>query len=204
MSGDSYSRFVLILKVVLPLVGLAILSTLFLFSSRIEPGRSIPFAEGEITDRVRGQQVTGPFFSGVTTNGDKVTFRADRLATAENKNNVASDVSAQMDFSGGGSVALVASRAELDLAEDLAILSGDILVESTTGYKMRSDVIHTRLSELDVSSQSEVHAIGPAGTLTAGAMRIFNPENASGAQLLFSGGVKLIYDPKDPNWKTSP
>jgi lipopolysaccharide export system protein LptC len=196
MTGDAYSRTVLILKIVLPLIALAILSTLFLLSSRIEPGESIPFAEGEIVDRIQGQQVTGPFFSGVTTNGDRIAFTARQLSTADAQASTAEDVSAQLDFAAGGSVVLVANQADLQLSSDRVTLSGDILIESTTGYVARSDLVHARLSELDVSSPGEVSAVGPAGSLTAGNLSISTPVDSSAVQLLFSGGVKLIYDPK--------
>lgn len=197
MTGDSYSRMVLILKVVLPLVALGILSTLFLLSSRIEPGQAIPFAAGEVAERIRGQQVTGPFFTGVTTSGDRLSMTATQIATTRNQTNRADDVSARVDFAGGGSVILVANSADIDLGDDSSVLSGDILIESTTGYRMRSDEIETRMSELFVLSPGEVRAVGPAGHLTAGRMEISNHPEDGGAQLLFSDRVKLIYNPKE-------
>ncbi len=199
MRGDPYSRLVAFLKVVLPLIALGLLSTLFLLSKRIEPGSSIPFAEGEITERIREQQVTGPFFSGVTTNGDKIAFTAQDLSTDTSTGNTARDVFAQLEFATGGTVILVADRAEINIDADMATLDGNILIESSTGYRMRSDTVTTQLSALMVVSPGEVRATGPAGDLTAGAMRISEQENASSVQLLFSSGVKLIYDPKDHN-----
>lgn len=197
MSGDSYSRFVLILKIVLPLVALGIMSTLFLLSSRIEPGQAIPFAAGEVADRIRGQQVTGPFFTGVTTSGDRIAMTASQIATTSEHTNRADEVSTRLDFANGGSVILVANSADIDIANDVSVLSGDILIESTTGFRMRSDQIETRLSELFVLSPGEVRAVSPAGNLRAGRMEISNPITGADAQLLFSGGVKLIYDPKE-------
>ena len=42
---DRYSRMIAFLKVLLPLMALALLSTLFLLSQNTEPMASIPFAE---------------------------------------------------------------------------------------------------------------------------------------------------------------
>lgn len=196
MSSDPYSRMVSFLKVALPLVALGLLSTLFLLSSRIEPGETIPFAEGEIADRIAGQQVTGPFFSSVTGAGDEITFSAKDLVTGLNSTNEARDVFARLDFFGGGSVTMVANRGEIRADSEQIDLEGDILIDSTTGYRMRTDTLSAELNQLDINAPGEVQATGPAGNLTAGNMRIFTVDSDQGAQLLFSGGVKLIYDPK--------
>ncbi len=134
MASDPYSRLVVFLKVALPLVALGILSTLFLLSSRIEPGTSIPFAEGEVEKRIRSEQVTGPLFSGVTTGGDRVTFTADQIVTTEGNTNTALNPVAHLEFATGGSVELVAEQGDVDLANDFMTMSGDVVIDSTTGY----------------------------------------------------------------------
>lgn len=197
MATDPYSRLVAVLKVALPLVALGILSTMFLVSSRIQPGDTIPFAEGEVAERIRGQQVTGPLFSGVTSSGDRISFAAEEIVTAENDTNAARNVDAQLDFATGGGVHLEAQRGDVDVDGDVATMTGDVVIESSTGYVMRSDTVTARLSRLDVVAPGEVRANGPAGTLTAGGMQIRQEQERDGVQLLFTNGVKLIYDPKE-------
>lgn len=196
MAGDPYSRLVGILKVALPLIALALLSTLFLVSDRIEPGSTIPFADGEITERVTGQQVTGPLFSGTTSSGDLVTLRTEQLVQDSTGANRAENLSIRIEFSGGGRVALVSDTGTFQLAQSTALLTGNVLIESSTGYRMHTDAMTARLSELDIRAPGEVRATGPAGDLTAGAMQITALGDTQGAQLLFTDGVKLIYDPK--------
>lgn len=197
MQGDRYSRLVAWAKIALPLLALAILSTLFLLSKSIDPNSAIPFAEREINDRIRDQQVTGPFFSGMTTNGDRIAFTASEVSAGSVGANVAENLSAQIDFANGGRIAMVADRGAFDIAQDTAALSGGILIESSTGYVMRSDTLNARLSVLDVTVPDTVTARGPAGNLTAGALRITAQTEGGGAQLLFTNGVKLIYDPQE-------
>ena len=48
-----HSRLVAILKVALPLIALALLSTLFLFSRKIDPEDAIPYATVDVEDRLR-------------------------------------------------------------------------------------------------------------------------------------------------------
>ena len=69
MQGDRYTRLISWLKVLFPLAALGLLSTLFLLSRAIDPGQAIPFAEKEVQDRLRDQQITGPFFTGATSEG---------------------------------------------------------------------------------------------------------------------------------------
>ena len=73
---DRYSRMVALLKVLLPLAALALLSTLFLISRGVNIEATIPFADHEIEERMRGQQITAPFFSGTTAQGDEITVTA--------------------------------------------------------------------------------------------------------------------------------
>ncbi len=79
MQGDRYTRLISWLKVLFPLAALGLLSTLFLLSRAIDPGQAIPFAEKEVQDRLRDQQITGPFFTGATSEGDELSFYADVL-----------------------------------------------------------------------------------------------------------------------------
>lgn len=196
MSADPYSRLIAFLKIALPLVALAILSTVFLVSSRIEPGESIPFAEGEVAERIRGQQITGPIFSGMTTGGDRISFSASEIVTTADNSNAAKNPVAQLEFAEGGGVRLEAERGDVDLDADVATMSGRVVIESTTGYVMRSDHVRSRLSSLEVVAPGDVSARGPAGDLRAGAMRI-GEDGSGNVQLLFTDGVKLIYDPKE-------
>ena len=76
MAQDRYSRMVQLLKVILPLAALTLLSAVFLLSRGVDLGSPIPFAEDEIVERTRDQQVTGPFFSGVTPQGEQIQVQA--------------------------------------------------------------------------------------------------------------------------------
>ena len=98
---DSHSRAVAYLKVLLPLAALVLLSTLFMISRGVNTDAVIPFAQKEIEDRMKGQQVTAPFFSGTTMRGDEIMVtaalaRPGRTGSAP----VASDLSAEFKLTG--------------------------------------------------------------------------------------------------------
>ena len=74
---NTYSGVVTWLKVILPLIALGLLSTLFLFSRARTPPTSLPFFDLALQERIREQQITGPYFVGTTENGLSLTLSAD-------------------------------------------------------------------------------------------------------------------------------
>ena len=197
MAADPYSRMVSILRIALPLIALGILSTLFLVSDRVKPGESIPFAAQDVENRIRDQRISQPVFNGVTSAGDEIVLTAEHMVTLADGGNSATDLNARLSFQDGGGVSFVADSAIVNFVDDAADLTGDVLIDSTTGYRIRSDQLIARLSRVDVTSPEEVNGVGPAGTLKAGKMRITADESGKNVQMLFTNGVKLLYDPKE-------
>lgn len=199
MQADRYSQTIALLKVALPLLALALLSTLFLISRAVTPTATIPFADSEVQERLTNQQVTGPFFSGTSSRGDQIAFIAERLSSPDGTvgSNMAEEVIVQMDMANGRQIMLEADQAEVDMINDRSKLSGAVEAITTDGYRVVSDALELRLSQLDVTSPGPVEATTPLGDIEAGGMRLFVPEGKTDAQLLFTGGVKLLYLPQE-------
>ena len=194
---DRYSRMIAFLKVLLPLMALALLSTLFLLSQNTEPMASIPFAEAEVNERMRDQQITGPFFSGSTEQGDQISFSAGKIGVADGNGRVtANDISAQIDLSSGARLVFFADLGEVDIANDTSILSGNVLITTSTGYKINSERLVSAMTSLNMESPNKIIAEGPLGTFSAGSMRLTFSEKTKFTQMIFTNAVKLIYDPK--------
>ena len=194
---DIYSRFVAFFKVLLPLAALAILATLFLLSRGVDLDGPVPFAENEIADRLRDQQITAPFFSGTTPQGDEIMVTASLArpggpdAPAE-----ATDVTASLTKARGGRLTLDARTARADMASDMATFSGNVVIATSTGLIVRTEVLNTALHGVSGNTPGTVTGTGPFGDFTAGQMT-FGAENDNGPlHVLFKSGVKLIYDPQ--------
>lgn len=198
MQADRYSKMVLWLKVLLPLMALALLSTLFLLSRKIDPELAIPFADKEIQDRLRDQIVTGPFYYGTTADGDEIAFSADTLTTppANAGTNRADGVKVVMDLASGAQINLTSDIGLFDIAGNLADLQGNVVITTSAGYRVQSDQMLAQLSSLDVRSPGPVQSDGPPGTLNAGRMVLSADDEGGAAQLVFTNGVKLIYTPQ--------
>ncbi|QJF49790.1 hypothetical protein [Roseobacter ponti] len=198
MQVDSYSRTVAWLKVALPLMALALLSTLFLLSRAIDPTASIPFADPEVRDRLANQQLTGPYFSGTTANGDQISLIAETVTSPQDVvgETRALDVFVRMELASGTGVNVKADNASVDLQRDRSALAGNVVLTTTQGWQVRSQLLNARLTSLELLSPGTVFALTPGGELTAGKMRMFSPGAGEAAQMVFTNGVKLVYQPK--------
>ncbi|TGN46479.1 hypothetical protein E4L95_19415, partial [Paracoccus liaowanqingii] len=72
----SRTRIVRWLRVLLPLVALAMLSTMFLFSRRSDTESRIPYAEVEAEAAAREGRIVAPDYSAVTPDGARLSLRA--------------------------------------------------------------------------------------------------------------------------------
>jgi len=198
MSRDLHTRIVAWLKLALPLIAIGLLSTLFLLSRSVNPTAVVPFEDNEVRQRWQNRQVTGPYFSSTTSDGDEIDFIARTVTTPDGLTgaNYAEDILVQIDTASGSEITVSSDRALFDLAADQSELIGNVVVTTSSGYTIQSQKIVSRVSQLDLSSPAKVHANGPVGELTAGSMHIFTLQQDDSLQLLFTSGVKLVYDPK--------
>lgn len=197
MHTDRYSRMVAWLKVTLPLVALGMLSTLFLISRTVDPPSTIPFADSEVQERLTNQQVTGPYYTSMSANGDQIAVIAETMTgpTGVDGTNKGKDVNIEMNMASGSTVTAIGNDAVIDIANDKSQLIGDVKVTTSAGYVLFSDELLLRMSVTDVISPGAVRATTPLGDLEAGAMRFFVPEGQEAGQWVFTKGVKLLHQP---------
>jgi lipopolysaccharide export system protein LptC len=199
MNADRYARTVAFLKIALPLLALALLSTLFLVSRAVTPPANIPFAPDEVRERLTSQQLTEPFFAGTSARGDRIAFTAERLTRPGGKvgTNQAESIFVTVDFANGAQVTVEADLAVIDIAADRGELSGAVEFITSMGFELRSERLDVKLSDIDITSPGPVDGNTPAGDLEAGRMHLFVAKDGSDAQLIFTNGVKLLYRPKE-------
>jgi lipopolysaccharide export system protein LptC len=198
---DFYSRLIALLKVLLPVTALAILSALFLLSRGTTTVPTLPFAESEVAARTKGQQVTAPFFSGTTENGDLIRLTAATARLPESNEDgtpaTATELSAVIDMAGSGDRIMIDSAlGEIPIDGQVAHFRGGVRIRTGTGYDIRTDELHSRMDRIEGEAPGAVEADGPPGRLTAGALS-FTARNGDGpVHMLFKNGVRLVYDPR--------
>ncbi|MBP0483110.1 LPS export ABC transporter periplasmic protein LptC [Sagittula salina] len=196
MRGDGlYSRVIAWLKVVLPLAALALLSTLFLFSSGRDPLENVPFADTLEGGGTILEGVAAPQYSGTTQSGDLLTMTAERARPLQGGDIAADALVAQLRMKDGSAIDLTATLGTLRNGERRIHLDQGVIITNSLGYRLETQALVSDIDRTAAESLAPVQGEGPLGTLEAGKMQIL-PADADGAvQMLFTGGVKLIYQP---------
>ncbi len=193
--GGRYSQFVAWLKILLPLSALAMMSTLFLFARDNGAEPDMPFAEQLIEGGRTAEQVGAPYFAGTTERGDGLIFEADRAMPA-GSGIEAEVLRGRIEMTDGSVLDLRAPQARFAEGSSMAELSGGVEIDSSTGYEVRTARLRAAIDRIDLESEGEVRARGPAGTLTAGKMRVLPAGTAGDVQMIFTEGVKMVYEPQ--------
>lgn len=191
----AYSQMVAWLKVILPLAALGLMSTMFLLSggSSLETPVQVEVARNQ--DGTVAQGVGAPYYASLTEAGDRVTLMAQSARPQSDGSIIADQLDARIHFVDGTRMFLDALNATVEDGSDLLTMTGGVRIESSVGYVMTTNAMTSSLSKIEAESHGAVQATGPAGTLEAGKMRIGPSENGETSQILFTDGVKLVYQP---------
>lgn len=193
--ADRHTRVVGWLKVALPLIALVILSTLFLVARRVDPEAALPYAEVDVEDLAREPRMTAPTYAGTTADGAALTLSADEARPAAD-GSPAQAAGLRLDLAtpDGGQTELLAVDARMDDTAKELVLSGGVIVTTSTGYRLETAEVAARLDRTGLESRAPVKATGPAGEITAEGMVLSRDYRTPGAYVLvFKGGVRLIY-----------
>ncbi len=195
---DAHSRLVAWAKIILPLAALAILSTLFLFARTIDPDDAIPYAEVDVAERIREPRLTAPTYSGVTSDGSSLTFKAaEARPGADGGAATAQSLSLLLETPDGGRADLSAASGALDSVAGMLTLQGGVIVTTSTGYTVRTEAVNARLDRTGLVAPGAITADAPMGKITASGMTLEQTGASGNYLLVFDGRVRLIYTP-DP------
>jgi len=192
-----HSRMVGILKVALPLTALGILSTLFLFSGKIDPEDAIPYAEVDVADRLRTPRMTDAGFSGVTADGASLMLTAADAKPEDATGGAAARiVLGTLETSDGAKTELAAAAVDVDTAAHMIELSDGVELRSSAGMVIATLGLGIATDRTFAQSRGAVTATGPLGQLSAQEMQLTAQDGvANSYQLVFNGDVRLLYQP---------
>ena len=197
ISESFYSRLVAWLKVLLPLAALAILSTVFVIARRPEVESTIPFAVIQERGIEAEEKLGNPSFFGVTSDGAAVTLRAAEVRPKPGapQTFLADGLTGRSETDTGRVFEAEARDGEVDLAADIARLSGSVAVTTSDGFRIDAQALTSRLDRTLAETDGPVEGQAPFGRIAAGGLT-FTTGPAGGYLLVFNGGVKLVYEPK--------
>ena len=198
-SENLHSQTVTGLKIVLPLLGLAILSTLFLISTSTSPDDPVPYADVDIKVLLREPRLTGPSYAGMTADGAALTLSAREAlpgVPGTDLGGLARDLSGSLETPDGVMTTVTAGEARLDLAGQQVHLSGGVHLTMSSGYALSFETGSVALEQTHITASGGITATGPMGSLTAASVDIGPAEDDPKSYLtVFKGGVRLLYQP---------
>lgn len=195
-----HSRVVAWLKVVLPLMALALLSSLFLVARTGDRNASLPFSEKDLEEMASEQRVDGPEFSGVTEEGHAINLSARTATPRDAKGSVvdAVEVNGTMETGDDSSIHLQSDAGTVHATESRTVLRGNVQVTTSTGYQIDTDELTAALDRTDIKTTGAVTASGPIGTIDAGRMVVTQSgEDRESVTVVFKDGVRLLYLPRN-------
>ncbi|MGY6633564.1 MAG: LPS export ABC transporter periplasmic protein LptC [Alkalilacustris sp.] len=204
--GLARSRTVASLKLALPLLSLALLSTLFLLARDIDPSRAVPSADVDADDLARDPRIVTSRLSSVTVDGTEIEMTAAtvRVAAGGRETTEAEDITLVLTAPDGGISRVRADHAVIDQLADLMTLTGSVHMLDVTGHTLSSAQMLIAMDRSRAHSPGPVEADGPLGRIEAGAMTLTSmaapeaptAEVAAAPYLLsFTGGVRLLHQP---------
>ncbi|MFT5742786.1 MAG: lipopolysaccharide export system protein LptC [Paracoccaceae bacterium] len=194
-ADNLYSQIVALLKVMLPLGALALLSTLFLYSSKPRGESEIPFAEIEAI--AREPRIALPNFTGMSEDGSVISISALSARPIEGDGGfLISGPNAKIDAADGTHIEISAGEGMIDTIQRITRLDGLTRIVTSSGYEMETSGLTASFNSGRIESHGALEVRAPFGSLTAGQLIIETPEGGDGQRMLFNEGVRLIYTPQ--------
>ena len=195
----NHSIMVMTLKVVLPLVALGLLVSMFLMSKKVPELTEIPFSQTKLIERSKGQQMSAPYYLGVTGSGDEISIAANTL-NPDNTNGssaVIDQISSKIETKDGVTIHMFSNNGFLYNDTEMFVMEGLVSVITNNGYQLRASKIDARLDKTWVFIQGPIQGSLPSGRFDAGSLEIVRSVETDALNFYFKGGVKMIYIPED-------
>ena len=197
-ADNRHSRVIALARVTLPLAALVLLSTLFLFSDKVDPTQARLYSEVDVDALAAEPRLTKPEYSGMTRDGSALVVRAQvaKPDLAGGNGTTAERIVAKLEAPSGTVTDLSAESGRLDPGSALMELRDRVAMQTSQGYRMLSEYVEMATDQSRLVSPGPVQGEAPFGTLEAGSMEM--TRDAGGHHdLVFNGGVKLVYQPQE-------
>lgn len=191
-----HTRTVKLAKVLLPLAALALLSTIFMISDRVDPNRAPIYSEVDVAQLAQDQRIGAPRYSGMTEEGDAVMVNALSAYPDVNGDGAkAQDITARLEAPDGTTADLTSTNGRITPDQTRIHLTDNVSIRTSTGYHLNTHSAEMATDQSRIIMPEMVSGTAPFGTLTAGQAEMLRPSADIPYHLVFTDGVKLVYQP---------
>lgn len=191
------------LRLILPLGGLGLLSTVFMLSDNIDPSRAVDLSDLELTEIAREPRIGAARFAGVTADQAELSVMAVSVRSPVDPQ--ASDPiqlflespDGHARFNDGSHIDFRAQSGQIDQQARLLTLSDSVWLKSSNGYQLDMERLLVQFDRTNLQATGGVFGHGPAGEIRSDTLVITAIGDEQGGYLLdFRGDVRLIYQPQ--------
>ena len=198
ISNNIHFKLMTGLKYLLPMTALGLLSVMFYMSQSAPEESTIPYSERRLYDRVKGPQVNAPYFTGVTSAGDRLSMSAISVKSDQSSDEELAINQVVLRIKTGPNQDILASSDSglIRNEKGLLVMEGNVQIVTNNGYQLSASRITSKINALWLSAEGPVKGTSAAGVLESGSMEILRNPDTGDLQFIFKDGIKLIYDPK--------
>jgi len=185
----TYSRFVRMMRLVLPLAAVAIVLLLFSWPRLEETMAPIP-DENMLPRHIAKNELLAPHFQSRDEKNQPFNINASRaVQSARDPDLILLErPEADMTLRDGTWLAAAADRGAYQQKSEILLLEGSVRLFHDLGYELKTEKLTVSLEDHKAWSDAAVYAQGPAGTLEATGLQA----NSAGNQLIFTGPARLV------------
>ncbi len=193
-AGKRYSRFVGLMKIVLPSVAAVLVALVVAWPQfqDVREGFRIEIAKLQMPFS-GGQHLANARFTGVDKRNRPYTVTADSAVQTDERPGVVdlAHPKADITLSNGAWVAASASQGTYTKRDELLRLNGQVDLFHDTGFEMHTPSALVDLKNGTAAGDQPVQGHGPSGALNSAGFRIYD----GGKRILFTGKARLILRP---------
>jgi lipopolysaccharide export system protein LptC len=195
-AGDRYSRFVVMMKITLPLIAAVLVGLVVVWPQFRDVREGFRIEIARLALSLGGQQVSNARFTGSDARGRPFTIIADSAVQAEGQPDQIrlEHPKADITMQNGAWIASSADTGRFFRTAQVLELSGGVSLFHDQGFEMHSASAQLDLKRGTAEGDERVDGHGPTGTISAAGFRVLD----NGARVFFTGPAKLVLRPDGP------
>lgn len=189
--GQGYTRFVTVMKVVLPLLAAGLVALLAVWSQLNLQETRFTLGVTELApDQIESLNMVNARFDGIDEKNRPYSVTAELVTQqGESDDTIAlTQPKADITLESGAWIALTAASGEFQRKAELLQLAGEVSLFHDRGFEMRTDSAQVDLAQGVASGNQPVIGQGPAGELQAEGFRVSD----DGQRIQFDGHARLL------------
>ena len=190
-AGGSYSRFANSMRIVLPLVAIAIVVLVVTWPQLTEKPKKFSLSLSTVTSSETGvQQIVNARFTGTDSENRPYSVTADTASQTKSAPDLI-DLSfpkADITLQDGAWLALSADTGTFNRKMQVLNLQGSVSLFHDLGYQLQTSSANIFMHEGEASGDKPVTGQGPIGTIQSAGFRILE----RGKRVIFTGKSRLV------------